>query len=106
MDQHASRRNFLKLGLAAGFGGSIRTGDGFPYEREETRPSNPFVAPALERVRIGFVGIGGMGTVHVNNLVRIDGAQIRAVCDIVEEKVQRAQAIVEKAGFPRPAGYS
>jgi predicted dehydrogenase len=57
-------------------------------------------------VRIGFVGVGGMGTVHVGNLLRIEGAQIRAVCDIVEDKVRRAQDMAEKAGQARPAGYS
>jgi predicted dehydrogenase len=66
----------------------------------------PFVDAPLERVRIGFVGVGGMGSVHVNNLLHIRGAEIRAVCDIVEEKVTRTQNRVEQAGFARPAGYS
>jgi predicted dehydrogenase len=47
-----------------------------------------------------------MGTAHVYNLLKIKGAEIVAVCDIIEDRVKRAQDLVEKAGFPRPEGYS
>lgn len=63
------------------------------------------VAP-IDPVRVGFVGVGGMGTNHVRNLLRIEGVELRAVCDIVEEKVARIQRMVEEAGQPKPAGYS
>lgn len=62
-------------------------------------------APPLDVVRIGFVGVGGMGMVHVRNLVRIEGVEIRAVCDIVPEKVAVAQQVVEEASGIRPEGY-
>jgi predicted dehydrogenase len=65
-----------------------------------------FAAPPMERVRIGFVGVGGQGSVHVDNLLDIEGAEIRAICDIVEWKVARAQDAVVAADQPRPAGYA
>jgi predicted dehydrogenase len=91
-----SRRDFLKVAVA---------GVGAAFAPASAQLS-PFVAPPMERVRIGFVGVGGQGTVHVQNLARIEGAEILAVCDIVDAKVQRAQDIVERAGFRRPAAYS
>ncbi|MFH1998487.1 MAG: Gfo/Idh/MocA family oxidoreductase, partial [Planctomycetota bacterium] len=69
-------------------------------------PDQLFSAPPIETVRIGYVGVGGMGMAHVGNLIKIKGAQITAVCDIVEEKVTHAQKRIEEAGFPRPAGYT
>ena len=60
----------------------------------------------MERVRIGFVGVGGQGMVHVDNLLDLPGAEIHAICDIVEGKVQTAQAKVVARGFVRPAGYT
>jgi len=33
------------------------------------------------------------------------GVQIKAICDIVEEKVRRMQSWVIDAGFPEPTGY-
>ncbi|MGE0354692.1 MAG: Gfo/Idh/MocA family protein, partial [Gemmatimonadales bacterium] len=100
-----SRRDFLKttaaLGTAAALSPLIR-----PGPDREGHPAPLFAAPPLERVRIGFVGVGGMGTVHVENLLRIEGADIAAICDIVPEKVAAAQEKVAAAGQPRPAGYS
>jgi predicted dehydrogenase len=60
----------------------------------------------MDRVRIGFVGVGGMGTVHVENLVRISGARITAVCDIVEAHARRASGIITKAGQSAPTLYT
>jgi hypothetical protein len=60
----------------------------------------------MDVVRIGFVGVGGMGTAHVRNLLRIDGCVVQAVCDIVPEKVTLVQDMVEEARFRRPNGYS
>jgi hypothetical protein len=62
--------------------------------------------PALDEVRIGFVGVGGQGTTHVENLVRIPGARITAVCDIVEAHAERSAKIITDAGQPRPTLYT
>lgn len=59
----------------------------------------------MNRVRVGFVGVGGMGMVHVENLLAIEGVELRAICDIVPEKVRRAQDLVAAAGQRRPTGY-
>jgi len=42
----------------------------------------------------------------VRNLARIRGAEIRAVCDLIPERVENAQKIIQKAGYDKPAGYS
>ena len=104
------RRAFLKWGALAGLGAAL-SGTGMlgcaaPGRRLAPVPAAPFAAPPLERVRIGFVGVGGMGTHHVRTLVRIEGAEIRAICDINEEHAKRSQDIVEGAGQPRPTAYT
>jgi hypothetical protein len=60
----------------------------------------------MELVRIGYVGVGGMGTAHVRNLLRIEGCQITAVCDIVPEHAERASRLIQEAGFPAPTLYT
>ncbi|MHC4942191.1 MAG: Gfo/Idh/MocA family protein [Planctomycetota bacterium] len=106
-DDLQGRRDFMKLGAlaatAAGMGLTQCT-----VTREQAAgpaPAKPFAAPPMERVRIGFVGVGGMGSHHVSNLLKIEGADIHAVCDIVEEKVRRIQQWVVDAGQPEPTGY-
>lgn len=77
-----------------------------PFLFAPEAPLMEFRVPPIDPVRIGMVGVGGMGSAHVRNFLKIEGVQITAVCDVVEEKVARIQKWVEEAGFPRPAGYS
>ena len=60
----------------------------------------------LDPLRIGFVGVGGMGTNHITNLVRMPGVIVKAICDIREAHAERASAIVQKAGQPAPTLYT
>jgi len=99
----SSRRDFVRAGAAAGFGAALVP----PFGKAQgaQQPSPLFAAPPLERVRMGFVGIGGMGSVHLDNFLQIEGVEVKAVCDIVPEKVTRAKEKVVRAGQPEPVGY-
>ncbi len=99
------RRNFLKLG-AAGLGVAALTASGAKASNQLTEPAKLFVAPKLDKVRIGYVGVGGQGSAHVRNLAHIQGAEVVAVCDLFEDRVKRAQKIVTDAGHAKPDGYS
>jgi predicted dehydrogenase len=68
-------------------------------------PPPPFAAPPIELVRVAYVGIGGMGSAHVRNLLRIPGCQITAVCDINPERTAWAVKAITEAGHPAPAVY-
>ena len=52
---------------------------------------------AKDLIKVGFVGIGNQGDGHVNNLLKIEGCQITAVCDIRPDRVKWAQRQVERA---------
>jgi len=101
-----NRRDVLRIG-ALGVGGlAVRSlaasaGDALPG----TASMVEFRDRPLEVVRVGFVGVGLMGTSHVENLLRIEGVEIRAVCDVVEDRAARAQQMVVDAGYPRPDAY-
>jgi hypothetical protein len=101
-----SRRDFLRAGVAAGLAAAVRPAGAAAQEAPAPSETTLFAAPPMERVRIGYVGVGDRGSFHVDSLLRIEGAEIRAVCDIVPEKVAAAQAKVKAAGQPLPAGYS
>jgi hypothetical protein len=58
-----------------------------------------------ETVRVGIIGIGSRGTVHLNDLLGIDHVQVTALCDTVKEKAERGRALVEKAGQKAPDIY-
>lgn len=109
MKEKLSRRDFIKTGASAGAGfalGGMLAARSAGRQKLTEPPPPPRIAPTLKKVRIGFVGVGGMGTAHVGNLLKIEGAELRAVCDIVEWKVERVQAMCAAAGRPEPEGYT
>lgn len=69
-----------------------RTMIGVPFERRQT-------------VRIAMVGTGLRGRSVLGEFVNIPNVRITAVCDVVQEKADRAKAIVEKSGQSAPAVY-
>jgi len=105
--ENSSRREFLKTGAVAGLATAV---SGLNLAADEARARgearSQFRTKPIETVRVGFVGVGGMGSVHVQNYLNIEGVRIIAICDIVPGKVERAQKRVEAAGQPTPAGYS
>jgi hypothetical protein len=52
------------------------------------------------------VGIGGRGSMLMKILLDLEGVQVKAVCDIIEDRVKHAQRWVKAKGQPEPAGYS
>ncbi len=103
-----SRRDFLKIGAAAGLGAAVV---GLNLSGSDKTPGSggarsQFRVAPIPRVRVGFVGVGGMGSVHVQNYLNIEGVEVKAICDIVPEKVFRAQKWVVAAGQAEPTGYS
>ena len=59
-----------------------------------------------ERVRLGIIGVGGRGTNLLENLLAVDKVDVKAICDLVPEKVAAAQKAVIDAGQPKPIGFS
>lgn len=106
MSTEYNRRNFLKLGATAGAGlalGSI--GLSGCSQQRVAMPWDIKAAP-IDNLRIGFVGVGGRGASVLRLFLSQEGVEVKAVCDIVEEKTARAQRIVERAGQAKPTGYS
>jgi predicted dehydrogenase len=107
-DRSQSRRDFLKIGAAAGLGAAV-AGLGLEAKGAAAPPGearSQFKTTPIPTVRVGFVGVGGMGSAHVQNYLNIEGVEVKAICDVVPAKVERAQKWVVEAGQPKPAGYS
>jgi len=101
------RRGFIRYGTAA-IGGALAAGAVPPPAEAAAAKGSmiEFKALPIPTVRVGYVGVGGMGSAHVRNLLKIEGVEIRAVCDIVEEKVARVRNWVVEAGQKEPEGYA
>lgn len=88
-----NRKNFLKVaGLATA--GMItkqgKAGNEAPLLENHTQKFNMhgFAAPKLDKVRVGIIGIGARGSGTVVRLASIEGVEVKALCDIVPERVE------------------
>ena len=104
-----NRRLFLKLAGLTGFGvagGGILKGFG-----EMPQPDNlltygnagpgkqlfnmsGYAAPKLDTVRIGFIGLGQRGPEHLSNASKLEGVEIKALCDIRTEMAEGAKKLL------------
>jgi predicted dehydrogenase len=105
-----SRRDFMRMGSAVGIGTAIAGLALNSCAKEKgvvltTKPGAAKVGP-IETVRMALVGVGNQGSQHYRNFLRIEGVEIVAVCDLVEDKVKRMQDWSEEAGKKKPVGYS
>ena len=106
-----SRRNFLKRTAVGGAGLIVATDlltpslvVAAPKTTKSTMMGVPF--EAKERVKLGIIGVGGRGTSLLNDLLNVEKVDIKAICDLVPEKVAAAQKAVTTAGQPEPKGFS
>ena len=109
MTNETNRRDFLKIAALAGVGTVLKTNSYASAAQSKTKTAGSMIeyaAAPIDVVRIGFVGVGGMGTGHLRNFLRIESVEIRAVCDIKPERMANAQKLCVEAGKPKPDGYT
>src|SRR3954447_21468323 len=78
------RRSFLKAAGGVALAGTFFTG--------RLRGAN-------DRVNIGFIGVGRMGTGNIGYSAKVPGFQITDVCDVYQPTLERAEAQVKRLGF-------
>ncbi len=94
----ANRRNFLKkLAVFAGSSGVLTSMPWWSPLR-----ADPPGGSALDRVRLGVIGVGSRGQKLMLHLLQTPGVEIAAVCDDYEPHYKRA---IEETGGKAKAFY-
>lgn len=109
-----NRRNFLKTSgfIGAGLLASCKPEkasksfalnnilDEVKREHSQTFNMCNYVAPKIDTVRIGFVGVGERGWRAVERISLIGGVEITAICDELDEVAQAAKKRIKTEGHP------
>ncbi len=96
--QSTSRRDLLKLASFAPLALDAAAAEGRTMADVKFEPR--------DIVRIGVIGVGGRGNSLLDDFGAIPEVRVIALCDVVREKIEAAQARLIKAGKPSPALYS
>ena len=91
-----NRRDFFKTtsltSLALAGGCALQTeSKSLKHPHVQRFNMSGFAAPALDKVRVAIIGLGQRGPAHLNILRRIEGVEIKALCDIRPEKTAAAK---------------
>lgn len=105
MNNENTRRDFLKQGAGCGAMAAL-SGLGLTAEQPVKGDAGAAAARPIKSVRVGFVGVGVKGSEHVANLLRSDGVELKAVCDIREDACAAARRVAEEMGRPKPTAYT
>ena len=111
-----NRRDFLKLTGLTGFSligthllgnAAGLTSDVHEFQVPGGQRFNMcgYAAPKLEKVRVGFIGLGQRGPTHVIGFSHIEGVEIKGLCDIRTEKVQAIEKRLSGSNH-KPTSYS
>ncbi len=102
--QDQSRRNFLKVMTAAGATLALaNTAKAQPAA--EGKNVALLKTPPMEKIRVGFIGVGARGSGHVGSMLKLEGVEVTAICDTHEPSRKASVARCVKEGRKEPAGY-
>jgi hypothetical protein len=118
------RRNFIRI---AGFAGTglVANGMASGKGKDKDKKSDPFAhtkeaaeqehkqlfnmsgyaAPKLDKIRMGFIGLGNRGPVNLDAMAYVEGVEIKGLCDKRMVRVEYAQNILTKHGLPPAKSY-
>ena len=107
-----NRRDFLKTVSTAGaaalaLGASLRAGAAAApaTPRRKGRSAVGLVAPKLDVVRWGVIGLGARGSGTLREAMLLEHCEICGLCDNHAPTLARAVAAVQKTGRPDPAVF-
>ena len=115
----SSRRKFIKTALASGAAigfssipilaenkeGRIEITDSVFEQNKKSKNVVGLACEPLEKVRIGFIGLGMRGPDAVDRMMKIEGVEIKAICDLIPERVKSVQELVKKERRPEAIEY-
>jgi predicted dehydrogenase len=90
----------MKVSAAAAGGATLAAGMALPRDARAGKRN------AVETIRIGFIGIGGRGSYHLDSALGTGGILVPAIAEIRQDRLTAAKELIEAYGQPTPTLYS
>ncbi|HXH60776.1 MAG TPA: Gfo/Idh/MocA family oxidoreductase [Fimbriimonadaceae bacterium] len=106
------RREFLQVAGAVGIGTMMQVKVG--PENDTAKMKAPkrqgksmvgYADKPIDKVRVGFIGVGARGSGHVQQMLAIDGVEVVAICDLYKDLAERSAKHCVDAGRKAPDIY-
>jgi len=91
-DHDVTRRDFLRLGVAAGATAAL--GNLAAAQQK-----------SADQIRCGFIGVGGRGTALLDQTLGFDDVALLAICDIKPDRLSNAISMVQQRRGGKPHTY-
>ena len=103
------RRNFIKTVAAATIVGATAGCTGHPTTQLSPTQGQSVMgltAAKMDVVRVAFIGVGQRGSGHVKHFCRMEGVEIKAICDTHEKVLDESIDYVTEQGLATPKRYT
>ncbi len=87
------RRDFLQTGALTAAGFTIL-------------PTGSLFASTINKVRLGYIGVGARGMSHISEGILRDDVEIVAICDTQERSLKGCREFIARKGKPAPKEYT
>ena len=113
--ENQNRRDFLKTATAAVSGMALAAHFPLPAEARGSRSKGKgaqsqsvmdMVAPKMDVVRFGVIGVGDRGSFLLQLIANVDGSDVKAVCDTDERSLAYAKALMKGNKKHSPKYYA
>lgn len=103
------RRDFLKSAAVAGISAAgAKMGLASAMSNQQQKSVNTMVGFAnkpMDKVRVGFIGVGARGSGHVEQMLLLDGVEVMGIADLYADWAERSANACVKAGRAKPTIY-
>ncbi len=102
------RRTFVRTAAAAAAGILIAPGSktySSPIPKERGKSVFGLKTKPMDIIRVGFIGIGARGAGHVAHALVIEGVEVKAICDLLPDRIEYVTKLCRDAGRPEPDTY-
>jgi hypothetical protein len=100
------RRDFIKLAGATALVGALPVLGESSEPEQSTRSAAGLRVPRMDRVRVGFIGVGARGSGHVSQMLLLEGVEVKAIADPHLPSAQASAKRCVDKGHPAPTLYT